>query len=37
MTLQPIWITEDAPVHAFPDVEFRYDSAQRAAGGRAVI
>ena len=21
MTLQPIWITEDAPVHAFPDVE----------------
>ena len=22
MTLQPIWITEDAPVHAFPDVSF---------------
>ena len=22
MTLQPIWITEDAPVHAFPDVDF---------------
>jgi len=21
MTLQPIWITEDAPVHAFPDVD----------------
>ena len=22
MTLQPIWITEDAPVHAFPDVDY---------------
>ncbi len=22
MTLQPIWITADAPVHAFPDVDF---------------
>jgi leucyl/phenylalanyl-tRNA--protein transferase len=22
MTLQPIWITEDAPPHAFPDVEY---------------
>ncbi|MDX1432718.1 MAG: leucyl/phenylalanyl-tRNA--protein transferase [Gammaproteobacteria bacterium] len=22
MTLQPIWITDDAPVHAFPDVEY---------------
>ena len=22
MTLQPIWITDDAPVHAFPDVDF---------------
>ncbi|TFH46301.1 MAG: leucyl/phenylalanyl-tRNA--protein transferase, partial [Lysobacterales bacterium] len=21
MTLQPIWITADAPVHAFPDVD----------------
>ena len=22
MTLQPIWITDDAPVHAFPDVDY---------------
>ena len=22
MTLQPIWLTEDAPVHAFPDVDY---------------
>ena len=22
MTLQPIWITEDSPVHAFPDVDY---------------
>ena len=21
MTLQPIWITDDAPAHAFPDVD----------------
>ena len=35
MTLQPIWITDDTPVHAFPDVDFAMiqPNGLLAAGG----